>query len=83
MEQGTGTSAVELIYYSAIHTKGDIPDCRNYQEIQLLPTEYKILSNTLLSRLNLFEGEITEYHERGFQHGHTSFIRQIATEEII
>ena len=35
----------------AIHKNRDKTDCSNYRGILLLPTTYKILSNSLLSRL--------------------------------
>jgi len=34
-----------------IHKKGDKTDCNNYRAISHLPTTYKILSNTMPSRL--------------------------------
>jgi len=40
------------------HKKGDKTDCSNYREISLLSSTYKILSNTLLSRLTPYAEEI-------------------------
>jgi hypothetical protein len=41
-----------------IYKKGDKTDCNNYRGISLLPITYKILSNTLLSRLIPYAEEI-------------------------
>jgi len=41
-----------------IYKKGDITDYNNYKGIPLLSTTYKILSNSLLSRLTPFAEEI-------------------------
>jgi hypothetical protein len=41
-----------------IHKKGDKMDCNNYRGISLLSTSYKMLSNTLLSRLSPYVDEI-------------------------
>jgi len=41
-----------------IHKKGDKTDCNNYRGISVFPTTYKILSNTLLSRLIPYVKEI-------------------------
>ena len=47
--------------------KGDKTDCNNYRDMSLLTNTYKILSNILLSRLVLYEEEITGDHQRGFR----------------
>jgi len=49
-----------------IYRKGDKTDCSNYRAISLLPTTYKILSNTLLSMLTPYAGEIIGDHQCGF-----------------
>ena len=49
-----------------IQKKGDKTDCSNYRGISLLPTSYKILSNTLLSRLIPYSQEIIGDHQCGF-----------------
>jgi len=41
-----------------IYKKGDKTDCSNYTGKSLWPTIYNILSNILLSRLNLYAEEI-------------------------
>jgi hypothetical protein len=50
-----------------VHRKGDKTTCNNYRGISLLSTSYKILSNTLLSRLGPYTDEITGGHQCGFQ----------------
>ena len=66
-----------------IHKKGDKRDCNNYRGISsLLPTTYKILSNTLLSRLIPYAEEIIGDHQCGFRRNrstsdHIFCIRQI------
>jgi hypothetical protein len=45
-----------------VHKKGDKTDCSNYRGISLISTSYKILSNTLLSRLSPYTDGITEDH---------------------
>jgi len=49
-----------------IYKKGDETYCSNYRGISLLPTTYKILSNTLLSRLTPYGEEIIGDHQCGF-----------------
>jgi hypothetical protein len=49
-----------------IQKKGDKTDCSNYRGISLLSTSYKILSNSLLTRLTPYADEITGDHQRGF-----------------
>ena len=48
------------------YKKGDETDCSSYRGISLLPTTYKILSNTLLSRLTPYAEEIVGDHQCGF-----------------
>jgi sorting nexin-29 len=50
-----------------IYKKGDKNDCSNYRGISLLSTSYKILSNTLLSRLSPYVDEIIGDHQRRFR----------------
>jgi hypothetical protein len=50
-----------------IYKKGDKADCSNYRGISLLPTLYKILSNSLLSRLGPYVDEITGNRQCGFR----------------
>jgi hypothetical protein len=49
-----------------IHKNGDKTECSNYRDISLLPTSYKILSNTLLSRLIPYADKIIGDHQCGF-----------------
>jgi hypothetical protein len=64
------------------YKKGEKTDCSNYGGLLLLLTTYTILSNTLLSRLTLYAGEITGDYQYGFKRNrsityHTCCIRQI------
>jgi len=66
----------------SIYKKGDKTDCSNYSGISLLPTTYKILSNTLLSRLTPYAEESIGDHQCGFRRNrsttdHILCIRQI------
>jgi len=45
-----------------IHKKGDKTDCNNYRGISLLPTNCRILSNILFSRLIPYAKEIIGDH---------------------
>jgi hypothetical protein len=47
----------------SVHKKGDKTGCYNYHGISLLSTSDKILSNTLLSRLNPYIHEIIWDHQ--------------------
>ena len=65
-----------------IHKKGNKTDCNNYRGISLLPTTYKILSNTLLTRLTPYAKKIIGDHQCGFRRNrstidHIFCIRQI------
>jgi hypothetical protein len=65
-----------------IHKKGDKADCSNYRGISLLSTSYKILSNSLLSRLIPYADEIIGDHQCGFRRNRSTadqilYIRQI------
>jgi hypothetical protein len=42
------------------YKNGDKTDCSNYRYISLLPSMYRILSNSLLSRLTPYAKEIIE-----------------------
>jgi hypothetical protein len=42
-------------------------DCNNYRGISLLSTAYKILSNSLLARLNPYVNEVIGNHQCGFR----------------
>jgi hypothetical protein len=62
--------------------EGDKTDCRNYRGISLLPNTYKILSNILPSKLNLFARKIFRDHQCEFRRNRsatdpTFCIRQI------
>jgi hypothetical protein len=50
-----------------IYKKVDKTDCRNYRDISLLPTTYKVLSSILLSRLTPYAEEIIGDHQCGFR----------------
>jgi hypothetical protein len=54
-----------------IHKKGDKTDCNNYCGISLLSTSYKILFNTLLSRLIPYINEIIG-DQCGFRHNRST-----------
>jgi hypothetical protein len=65
-----------------VYKKGDKTDCSNYRGISLLSTTYKILSNTLPSRLTPYAEKIIGDHQCGFQRNssttdHIFCIRQI------
>jgi hypothetical protein len=48
-----------------IQKMSDKTDCSNYEDISLLSTSYKILSNKLLSRLTAYADEIIGHHQFG------------------
>ena len=50
-----------------IDKKGDKTDCSYCRGITLLPITYKVLSNTLLSRLVPYAKEIIVDHQCGFR----------------
>jgi hypothetical protein len=50
-----------------VQIKGDKIDCHNYRGISLLSTSYTVLSNILLSRLDLYVDEIIGGHQCGFR----------------
>jgi hypothetical protein len=55
-----------------IHKNGVKTDCNNYQEISLLSTAYKILSNILLARLTSCINEIIGDHQCEFHHNRST-----------
>ena len=62
--------------------KKDKRDCNNYRGISLFPTTYKVLSNTLVSRLTPYAEEVIGDHQYGFRRNrsttdHIFCIRQI------
>ena len=69
-----------------IHKKGNKINCNIYRVISLLQTDYKVLSNILLSRLTPYAKEIVRYHQCGFRRNrstidHMYCIRQILEKE--
>jgi hypothetical protein len=50
-----------------IYKKSDKTECSKYRGISLFPTIYKILSITLLSKLNPYAEEIIGDHQCGFR----------------
>jgi hypothetical protein len=66
-----------------IDKKGDKTDCNNYRGISLLSTSYKIVSNIILSRLDLYIDEITGDHQCGFQHNRLTTIRFFCIHQIL
>jgi hypothetical protein len=68
---------VEGVYYVPVHRKDNKTDCNNYHGISLLSTSYKILSDILLSRLDLYIDEITGDHQCGFRHNRSTTTDQL------
>ena len=66
-----------------IYKKGDKTDCSNHNDISLLPTTYKILSNILLSRLSPYAEEITGDHLCGFRRKRSTIDRIYCIRQII
>jgi hypothetical protein len=65
-----------------LYKKGDKTACHNYRGISLLSTASKILSNTLLARLNPYVSEVTGDHQYGIRRNRSTpyqifYIRQI------
>jgi hypothetical protein len=58
-------------------------DCSNYRAISLSPITYKLLSNTLMSKLNSYAEEIIGDHQCGCDATgqlliiHTSFVKYL------
>jgi hypothetical protein len=68
-----------------IHKKGIKSGCNNYRGISLLSNAYKILSNILLTRLNLYINEVIVDHQCGFRRNRSImyqifYIRQIKAQ---
>jgi hypothetical protein len=57
----------KLLITVCIHKKSAKTECNNYHGISLLPTSYKMLSNTLLSKLGPYTDEIIWDHQCGYQ----------------
>ena len=51
---------------SLLHKKGDISEPQNFRPISLLPTLWKLLTNVLTQRLNLYMKEIIRPEQVGF-----------------
>lgn len=52
-----------MLVLCPIYKKGDVIDCKNYRDISLFNTLYKILLNVILNRLKLYaKGIVKEYH---------------------
>ena len=51
----------------SIYKKGEKTDCSNYRGISLLTATYKILYNSLLSRLTPYAAEVIEDYQCGFR----------------
>jgi hypothetical protein len=49
------------------HKRSDKSDCNNYHGISVLSTSYRILSNTLLSKLSAYIDEIIVNYQCGFR----------------
>ena len=56
-----GTSCISLLF-----KKGDIHEPSNYRPISLLPTLWKVLSNALTQRLNIYMKELIRPEQVGF-----------------
>jgi hypothetical protein len=66
-----------------IYKKSNKIDCSNHQDISLLSTSYKILSNILLSRLSQYADTIIENHQCGFQHNRSASAKILFTHQIL
>jgi hypothetical protein len=72
---------VKGVHYCRNLQKGwDRTACINYQEISMLLTLYKILSNILLSSLSLYTEEITGIISMGFNVTDQLLIRLFASD---
>jgi hypothetical protein len=66
-----------------IHKKDDKTYCNNYHGISLLSTSYKIVSNTLLSRLSPYIDEIIGDYQCGFQHNRSTIDKIFCIRQIV
>ena len=66
-----------------VYKKGDKIDCSNYREISLLPTTYKIVSNTLLSRLTPYTEEIIGDNQCGFRRNRSTADHILCIHQIL
>jgi hypothetical protein len=65
-----------------IYKNGDKSDYSNYIKTSLLPTIYKILSNTHLSRLTPYVDGITGDHQSGFRRNRSNTDQIFCTPQI-
>ena len=66
-----------------IDKKGDKTACNIYRGISFLPTNYKILSNILLSRLIAYAKEIIGDHQCSFRRNRSTIDRILCIAQIL
>jgi hypothetical protein len=66
-----------------VYEEGDKTDFRNYRDVSILSTTYKILSNVLLERLTPYTEEITGDNKCGFQHSRSTIYQVLCVRQIL